>query len=172
MLSYSEAGSIALPATPTCGAIGGVPLSGAPQAGVVWVHAVGSSSATKPIAYQVAGKCWVNNHAHVLRPNRAIGGGFLCASLMHYPVEPWLSGSTGRAKLTQGALLRLPIAIPPESELPVLAERISATFAHAERLPSMLVGLTRPCKRSIRHFYQKPSAVSSSNKTRTTNPQA
>ncbi len=43
-LSYSEAGSIALPASPTCGAIDGVPLSGAPQAGVVWVHAVGPTN--------------------------------------------------------------------------------------------------------------------------------
>ena len=24
---------------------------------------------TRPIAYKVEGKCWVNNHAHVLRPN-------------------------------------------------------------------------------------------------------
>jgi len=44
LLTYSEAGSIALPASPTCGAIDGVPLSGAPQAGVVWVHAVGPTN--------------------------------------------------------------------------------------------------------------------------------
>ena len=25
-------------------------------------------SKTRPIAYRVSGKCWVNNHAHVLKP--------------------------------------------------------------------------------------------------------
>ncbi|MFO0654590.1 MAG: type I restriction-modification system endonuclease, partial [Polyangia bacterium] len=59
----------------------------------------------KPIAYRSSGKCWVNNHAHVLRAQDVVSTDYLCYSLMYYNVEPWLSGTTGRAKLTQKALI-------------------------------------------------------------------
>jgi type I restriction enzyme S subunit len=56
----------------------------------------------KPIAYRSSGKCWVNNHAHVLRPEDAVAADYLCYCLMHYPVLPWLTGTTGRAKEALG----------------------------------------------------------------------
>ena len=39
-------------------------------------------SKTRPIAYRVSGKCWVNNHAHVLKPKTGLDVDFLCYSLM------------------------------------------------------------------------------------------
>lgn len=72
---------------------------------------------TKPIAYRVSGKCWVNNHAHVLRSISPVSADYLWLALMHYNVLPWLAGTTARAKLTQGCLNRLPIALPPLPEL-------------------------------------------------------
>ena len=33
-------------------------------------------SKTKPIAYRVSGKCWVNNHAHVLKPKEGMNVDF------------------------------------------------------------------------------------------------
>ncbi len=80
---------------------------------------------TKPIAYRVDGKCWVNNHAHVLRPVSPLEADFVCDALMHYPVTRWLSGTTGRAKLTQGALNTLPIALPPFEEQVEILRRVS-----------------------------------------------
>lgn len=79
---------------------------------------------TKPIAYRVNGKCWVNNHAHVLLPLPPFTAEFLHYALMHYHVEPWLSGTTGRAKLTQADLLKLPIFVPPAEERDELCRRI------------------------------------------------
>lgn len=35
-------------------------------------------SKTRPIAYRVSGKCWVNNHAHVLKPKEGLNADFLC----------------------------------------------------------------------------------------------
>ena len=35
-------------------------------------------SADKPIAYRVSGKCWVNNHAHVLKAKECIDIDYLC----------------------------------------------------------------------------------------------
>lgn len=88
---------------------------------------------TKPIAYQVDGKCWVNNHAHVLRAISPIAPAFVCFSLMHYPVEPWLTGTTGRAKLTQGAMNRLPLALPPLEELSIVTQRVQEALSASEQ---------------------------------------
>ena len=32
----------------------------------------------RPIAYRVSGKCWVNNHAHVLKPKEGLDVDYLC----------------------------------------------------------------------------------------------
>lgn len=70
--------------------------------------------ATRPIAYQVSGKCWVNNHAHVLRPTEAIRIDYLAHTLAWINAMPYVSGST-RLKLTKGQAKMIPIAVPPVS---------------------------------------------------------
>lgn len=65
-------------------------------------------SKTKPIAYRVSGKCWVNNHAHVLKPKSYINVDFLCYSLMFYNVDSIINGAT-RKKLTQSAMREMKI---------------------------------------------------------------
>ena len=60
-------------------------------------------SKNKPIAYRVSGKCWVNNHAHVLKPKSFVDVDYLCYSLMFYNVENIITGAT-RKKLTQAAM--------------------------------------------------------------------
>ena len=63
-------------------------------------------SKTKPIAYLVNGKCWVNNHAHVLRAKKGYLAEYICYSLMFYKIEGYINGAT-RQKLTQAALRKL-----------------------------------------------------------------
>ena len=63
-------------------------------------------SKTKPIAYLVNGKCWVNNHAHVLRSKKGFLAEYICYSLMFYKIESYINGTT-RQKLTQAALRKL-----------------------------------------------------------------
>lgn len=92
----------------------------------------------KPIAYRSSGKCWVNNHAHVLRAASKEANDYLCYALMYYDVIPWLSGTTGRAKLTQQALNSLPIAVPPEREIAEIVRRVDTLFAFADRLEARL----------------------------------
>ena len=65
-------------------------------------------SKEKPIAYRVSGKCWVNNHAHVLKPKEDLDVEYLCYSLMFYRVEGMINGAT-RKKLTQKALRQMKI---------------------------------------------------------------
>lgn len=88
----------------------------------------------KPIAYRYTGKCWVNNHVHVLRAPTKQANDYLCYSLMYYNVLPWLSGTTGRAKLTQAALNSMPITLPPEEELNEIVRRVDQLFAFADQI--------------------------------------
>ena len=69
-------------------------------------------SKDKPIAYRVSGKCWVNNHAHVLKPKAIIDVDYLCFSLMFYNTDGLVNGAT-RQKLTQSAMRKMKIPYVP-----------------------------------------------------------
>lgn len=88
----------------------------------------------KPIAYRVSGKCWVNNHAHVLRAELPEASDYLCYALMYYNVLPWLTGTTGRAKLTQAALNSLPIAVPPLTEQQEIVWKVDTLLSVADQI--------------------------------------
>lgn len=63
-------------------------------------------SKERPIAYRVSGKCWVNNHAHVLKPKAEIDVDYLCYSLMFYNTDGLVNGAT-RQKLTQATMRKM-----------------------------------------------------------------
>lgn len=65
-------------------------------------------SKERPIAYRVSGKCWVNNHAHVLKPKAGLDVDYLCYSLMFYKVDGMVNGAT-RQKLTQTVMRKMQI---------------------------------------------------------------
>ena len=65
-------------------------------------------SKERPIAYRVSGKCWVNNHAHVLKPKAGLDVDYLCYSLMFYKIDGIVNGAT-RQKLTQAAMRKMKI---------------------------------------------------------------
>ena len=72
-------------------------------------------SKDRPIAYRVSGKCWVNNHAHVLKPKHGLDVDYLCYALMFYDVTGLVNGAT-RMKLTQAAMRQMLIPMPEISE--------------------------------------------------------
>ena len=65
-------------------------------------------SKERPIAYRVSGKCWVNNHAHVLKPRDGLNVDYLCYSLMFYKVDGMINGAT-RQKSTQASMRKMQI---------------------------------------------------------------
>jgi type I restriction enzyme S subunit len=72
---------------------------------------------TTPFSYYFAGKCWVNNHTHVLRARTdQVTAKYLNLALSYYPFIPLTTGSTGRRKLTKAALMSAPISVPPLAE--------------------------------------------------------
>lgn len=80
-------------------------------------------SKEKPIAYRVSGKCWVNNHAHVLKPKQGLDVDYLCYSLMFYDVSNLINGAT-RQKLTQTDMRKMEIPLPPLEEQRKIAETL------------------------------------------------
>jgi type I restriction enzyme S subunit len=84
---------------------------------------------TRGIAYRIAGKTWVNNHAHVLRPRPGIDLGFVCRILENYDVRPFVTGTT-RGKLTKAGAGEIPLPIPPLPE----QRRIAAILDQADAL--------------------------------------
>jgi len=79
---------------------------------------------TRPIAYYVTGKSWVNNHAHVLNAKNSNSLKWIFYSLVHKNIVPWIIGST-RTKLNQSQLRRIPIPIPPIKEQQKIASILS-----------------------------------------------
>ena len=79
-------------------------------------------SRERPIAYRVSGKCWVNNHAHVLKPKKGLDVDYLCYSLMFYKIDGMVNGAT-RKKLTQAAMRKMKIPMRSINEqLHIVAE--------------------------------------------------
>lgn len=64
-------------------------------------------------AYKVKGKCWINNHAHVLRPKRSL---LLDDWLVYYlnisDLSDYITGATVK-KLNQAKLKQIEIPLPP-----------------------------------------------------------
>ena len=86
-------------------------------------------SKDRPIAYKVTGKCWVNNHAHVLRPKSNIDVDYLHRVLSYYDVTKYINGTT-RQKLTKGNAENISFPLPPLTE----QKRIASLLARADRL--------------------------------------
>ena len=80
---------------------------------------------TRPIAYMIDGKCWVNNHAHVLRTREGFDIRWLFYSLVHMDVRPFINTGT-RSKLNQRDLINIPVAAPPVPEQREIAAILSS----------------------------------------------
>jgi type I restriction enzyme S subunit len=80
-------------------------------------------------AFAIDGKCWVNNHAHVLRPNRdMLLDSWLIYYLNHSDLTPFITGLTV-PKLNQGKLKQIPIPIPPLPEQERIVAILDEAFA-------------------------------------------
>ena len=69
----------------------------------------------EPSSYIVQGKCWVNNHAHVIIPNANCDLHYANAFFRILDMRPYVSGST-RLKLTQGKMKEIPVVLPSLDE--------------------------------------------------------
>jgi type I restriction enzyme S subunit len=90
------------------------------------------------LAFRISGKTWVNNHAHVLRPNPDISIGFLTDYLESLNYERFNSG-TAQPKLNKQTCFGILIALPPTlAEQEAIAEALGDADAFIESLEQLI----------------------------------
>ena len=94
--------------------------------------------ATRPIAYRISGKSWVNNHALVLRAKRGFCQDAVFYTLEHKDIQPFIVGGT-RAKLNQRALRSIEISLPKDkTEQTKIAEILSTVDRAIEQTEALI----------------------------------
>ncbi|GAA3620240.1 hypothetical protein GCM10022199_25880 [Marihabitans asiaticum] len=86
---------------------------------------------TKPKAFLIDGPAWVNNHAHVLRPLPHLDRRFLKHYLDAFDYRGFANGTT-RLKLTQAAMRRIPVPMPPATEQRRIVEILEVHLSHLD----------------------------------------
>ena len=116
-------------------------------------------SREKPIAYRISGKCWVNNHAHVLKPKAGLDVDYLCYSLMFYKVDGMVNGAT-RQKLTQAAMRKMQIPSRGIEEQEYIVDELNRIVKIREKRKLELQLLDNLIKaRFVEMFYDKGYSV-------------
>ncbi len=99
---------------------------------------------TRPVAFFVTGKIWVNNHIHVLRTGRNYDPRFVTHCLNATDYGPHIEGST-RDKLTQEKMGSIRLPSPPLPQQRAIADyldretaRLDALVAAKERVLGLL----------------------------------
>jgi type I restriction enzyme, S subunit len=89
----------------------------------------------RPIAYRMSGKCWVNNHAHILKAKEGFDQGFLFHSLVHKNILSFLASRT-RAKLNKSEMWKIevnvPLALPEQTAIAAVLSDMDAEIAALE----------------------------------------
>ena len=91
---------------------------------------------SSPLAFRVSGKCWINNHAHVLRPKSGYHIDYLTNYLESLSYVKYNSGSA-QPKLNQDTCQKLPVVCGRYSEQEKIADIFSTqdkTIILKERL--------------------------------------
>ena len=84
-------------------------------------------------AFSIKGKTWVNNHAHVIRPNRdKVMDKWLTYYLNGEDLSDFITGMTV-PKLNQGKLKEIPIPLPPIPEQQRIVAILDQAFADIEK---------------------------------------
>ncbi|WP_192255013.1 restriction endonuclease subunit S [Mesorhizobium silamurunense] len=89
--------------------------------------------ATRPIANLSLGKCWVNNHAHVLRARPNCKTEWLFFSLVHKDITAFTNSGT-RSKLNQADMRKIPLWLPSLAEQEAIVETLAVAAKSVERL--------------------------------------
>ena len=94
--------------------------------------------ATRKIAYKINGKCWVNNHAHILKAKQEYSQELLYQMLVHKNITNYITGGT-RAKLNKEVLLKIEFVVPTSyTEQQKIAQTLFDMDAEIEALEKEL----------------------------------
>lgn len=88
------------------------------------------------LAFEIHGKCWVNNHAHVMKPNKDFCNGFLSEYLESLKYDQYNTG-TAQPKLNREKCNGIPVIKPTIKEQQRIANALSdvdTLIANLEKL--------------------------------------
>jgi type I restriction enzyme, S subunit len=100
----------------------------------------------KPKAYVISGPSWVNNHAHVLRARETSFNRFLKYALDALDYHGHVTGTT-RLKLTQAAMRKLRVPLPPLDEQRRIVDAIEEQFSRLDDAESSLRRASQSARR-------------------------
>lgn len=101
--------------------------------------------ATRPIANISYGKCWVNNHAHIIKGKKSATNEWLYFSLVHKNILAFINGGT-RAKLNKKDMLLIKVLLPSVKEQQKITSVLSNTDKEIELLKAKLAHLKQEKK--------------------------
>ena len=104
-------------------------------------------SRSLPLAFKVSGKVWVNNHAHVMKPNSHFNIVYLTEFLesLDYSL---LNSGTAQPKLNKQNCLKIKVAEPSKAEQVAIATTLSDMDEEVQALEQRL-GKTRQVKQGM-----------------------
>lgn len=108
----------------------------------------GSYGAGEPTSYIVSGKCWVNNHAHVLIPKECCDIEYANVFFRILDMTGYVSGTT-RLKLTQAKMKTLPVVLPKMEMQRRFADFVRQSDKSKFEMEQALSELTATYKRII-----------------------
>ena len=86
-----------------------------------------------PLMYEVCGKAWINNHAHILKPTERVNFYYLFYALEGLDINPYITGSA-QPKLSQEKLQNIWIPLPSLEEQQEIATYIRSKCAEIDEL--------------------------------------
>ena len=108
----------------------------------------GAYGAGESTSYIVSGKCWVNNHAHILIPKECCDIEFANIYFRILDMSEYVTGTT-RLKLTQGKMKTLPMILPPMDQQEQFAAFVRQSDKSKFELEQALAELSATYKRII-----------------------
>ena len=108
----------------------------------------GAYGAGEHTSYIVSGKCWVNNHAHVLIPKECCDIEFANVYFRILDMTEYVTGTT-RLKLTQAKMKTLPMILPSLEQQREFAAFVRQSDKSKFELEQTLAELTATYKRII-----------------------
>ena len=86
-----------------------------------------------PLMYEVNGKAWINNHAHILKPTERVDFYYLFYALEELDINPYITGSA-QPKLSQEKLQNIWVPLPDFEEQQEIATYIRSKCAEIDKL--------------------------------------
>lgn len=86
-----------------------------------------------PLVYEVCGKAWINNHAHILKPGKMLCFRYAFHMLESLDINPYITGSA-QPKFNQESLQNSYVIVPPLSEQYQIANFLDAKCAEVAAL--------------------------------------